>query len=357
MHQELEGDEIGTLYDVQGIDSRIELRHAQVGRLEGAFGLQYKRVDFDAIGDEAFVPASETKEFSLFVYEEFEVNDSWVIQGSARYEDQSISGATLAQGYDESAFSFSAGAIWRATDAFRMSANLALSERHPTSTELYADGPHIAAQRYERGSVTLGNGILDKEQSTNFDLTLHGDAGPFEWTLTGFINSVDDYILLRPTALELDELQVYDFVQTDVEFSGIEAEALIEIFDENDSHVHIRVFGDFVHAEEDATGDYLPRIPPARLGLGLHGGWNQFDASVDVTFADEQRNVAANELASGGYNLLDASLSYTFADPDVYVFLRGTNLLDEDIRRHTSALKDLIPLPGRSVHLGVRFEF
>jgi iron complex outermembrane receptor protein len=38
------------------------------------------------------------------------------------------------------------------------------------------------------------------------------------------------------------------------------------------------------------------------------------------------------------------------------LFLRGTNLLDEDARLATSPLKDIAPLPGRSVHFGVRAE-
>jgi iron complex outermembrane recepter protein len=42
---------------------------------------------------------------------------------------------------------------------------------------------------------------------------------------------------------------------------------------------------------------------------------------------------------------------------DVLVFLRGSNLLDEDARRHSSPLKEIAPLPGRSAHLGLRAEF
>ena len=49
--------------------------------------------------------------------------------------------------------------------------------------------------------------------------------------------------------------------------------------------------------------------------------------------------------------------TYTFDEPGLYVFLRGSNLLDEDIRQHTSPLKDLVPLPGRSLHFGLRYEF
>lgn len=356
-HTEFEGAEVGTVYDVQGTDGRIELRQAKWGGLQGAIGLQYTRADFDAIGDEAFVPASDTKRTSLFLFEELALGDSWTLQGSARYEDQSISGATLTEPYDDSAVGASIGAIWRPIDDIRVSANLASTERHPTATELYADGPHVATQRYERGSVTLGNGILDKEQSTNIDLSLHGDTGPVEWTLTGFINSVDDYILLRATAQEIDELPVYDFDQANVEFTGVEAEAVIEIWEQGDSHFHVRAFADLVNAEEDTTGANLPRIPPRRFGLGLHGGWDQFAAHIDATFAADQDDVAENELPTEGYTLLNASLSYTFTESGLYLFLRGTNLLDEEIRQHTSPLKDLVPLPGRSMHAGLRYEF
>jgi iron complex outermembrane receptor protein len=356
-HVELEGEEIGTIFDVQGVDSRLELRHAQWGRLEGAVGVQYKQVDFDAIGDEAFVPASDTERTSLFVFEELTLSDAWVLQGSARYEDQSISGATLAEAYDDGAFGASIGALWRATESVRLSANLALTERHPTAAELYSDGPHVAAQRYERGSVALGNGILEKETSTNVDITLHGDTGPVEWTLTGFVNSVEDYILLRPTALEIDEFQVYDYDQADVEFTGIEAEALFELYDQGDRHLHLRAFADFVRAEEDATGANLPRIPPRRIGLGLHGGTGAFDGSLEATFADDQTDVADNELPTEGYTLLNASLGYAFEAQGIYLFVQGTNLLDEDIRQHSSPLKDLVPLPGRSLHAGFRLDF
>ena len=330
------------------------------GNNKGLATLQLKsveQVDFDAIGDEAFVPASDTTRTSLFLFEEFRLNENWILQGSARFEDQEITGATLGEQYDDGAFGASVGAVWRPVDDIRISANVAMTERHPTTAELYSDGPHIAAQRYERGSVTLGNGILDLEESTNLDLTVHGDTGFIEWSVTGFINSVDNYILLFPTALELDELPVFDYGQADVEFTGIEAQALIELWDQADSHVHLSVFTDFVNAEEDVSGAYLPRIPPSRVGLGLHGGWNQWDASIDATFAADQDDVAANELPTEGYTLLNLSLSYTFADPDLYVFVRGSNLLDEEIRQHTSPLKDLIPLPGRSIHAGLRYEF
>lgn len=355
-HTELEGDEIGTQFDVHGFDGRLELQHAALGPFEGAVGVQYKLVEFDAVGDEAFVPPSDTEQASAFVYEELRISDSLVLQGSARIEEQSITGPTIATNYDDSAFGASVGAVWRLSDSFRISVSAARTERHPTATELYADGPHIAAQRYERGSVSLGNGLLSQEESTNFDVTLHGDGGRLEWEITGFINSIDNYIVLRRNGEELDELPVYDFEQTDAEFVGLEAQATVELMDDGNNHWHVKMFTDYVVAEEDG-GANLPRIPPQRFGVGLHGGWNQFDASIDAIFASEQDDIAENELPTDSYTSLDLSIGYVFADSDVYMFLRGTNLLDEDIRQHSSPLKDLVPLPGRSVHLGLRYDF
>jgi iron complex outermembrane recepter protein len=43
--------------------------------------------------------------------------------------------------------------------------------------------------------------------------------------------------------------------------------------------------------------------------------------------------------------------------PGVLVFLRASNLLDEELRRHSSPLKDYLPLPGRSLLLGIRAGF
>ena len=115
MHTELEGEETGTVFDVKGTDGRLEFRHAKWGGLEGAVGLQYKRNDFDAIGDEAFVPASDTRRSSLFVFEELQLGDRWILQGSARYENQEITGSTLTEEYDDGAFGASLGAVTEKT--------------------------------------------------------------------------------------------------------------------------------------------------------------------------------------------------------------------------------------------------
>ncbi len=355
-HIELEGAETGTTFDSQATDMHIEFTHAPFGAVEGVFGLHYKDIDFVAIGDEAFVPPSDTSQLSAFFFEELTTSDRLRLQISGRAEHQEISTSGL-ESYDDWAFGASLGAVLDVSDTLTASAYLGIAERHPNSTELYAEGPHLAVQRFEIGSVALGNGLLEKETSTSLDLTLRGDYEGLQFAVTGFTNSVDDYILLRPTAAEEDELQVFEFDQADVEFYGVEAELFFDLIDDGTNHLHARLVTDYVFAEESDSGGYLPQLTPLRYGASLHWTTNLFDASVEALYHDSQGKTAAEELPTDSYTLLSAEISTRLFDDSMLVFLRGTNLSDEEARRHTSPLKDVAPLPGRSIRAGIRWDF
>lgn len=352
-HVEFEGDEVGTTYENSASDLRIDLLQKATDRLSGTIGLQHKRVDLVAEGEEAFVPSTETDQLGLYAYQEWQLSDRLVAQGSGRVERQTISVATL-DNYSGYAVGASIGTIFSLTDDLRLSANLALTERHPNATELYANGPHLAVDRFERGSVALGNGELDKELSTNIDVTLRGTNGPVRWAITAFHNDISDYIVLSPTSLEIDELQVFDYRQSDATLYGMEGELTTDLIRADAHHMHVRLFADFVHGEED-NGSYLPRITPTRFGAGLHYTGDSLDAEITATRHGEQTRVAVNELPTGGFTMVDAQVSYRAND--LLLFLKASNLGDEDARRHTSPLKDIAPLPGRSIHVGVRYDF
>ena len=356
-HIELENAEIGTLYDNRGIDARIELEHREIGGMVGAFGLQYKRLDFEATGEEAFVPASDTEQIGLFAFEEYAIRPTLTLQGSARLEHQALSTPGRPRGYSEAAFGAALGAIWQWTDALTLSGNLALTERHPTSTELFANGKHVAVKRFERGAFTTGLGQFDKERSRNLDVTLRGDLNRVEFTVTAFLNDVSDYIVLNPTARMQEGLKVFDFGQTDARLYGFEAEALVDLFASFDSRLHLRLFADTTHGKDTRTDTALPRLTPMRYGLKLHYQRGGFDASVSARRHSKQNRVAPNELPTEAFTMVGAKISYRFDQSNVLLFLRGRNLLDEDARRHTSPLKDAVPLPGRAVIAGLRWDF
>ncbi|MEX2515869.1 MAG: TonB-dependent receptor, partial [Gammaproteobacteria bacterium] len=118
-----------------------------------------------------------------------------------------------------------------------------------------------------------------------------------------------------------------------------------------------RLFGDWVRGRLD--GGDLPRITPPRLGLGFDYHRGPFQGDIELTYVFEQNDTAALETDTDGYTMLDIGASYTLARAPVEtrLFLRGTNLLDEDARRHNSFIKDRAPLSGRSGIIGLRASF
>jgi iron complex outermembrane receptor protein len=107
------------------------------------------------------------------------------------------------------------------------------------------------------------------------------------------------------------------------------------------------------------NGENLPQMPPLRVGLGLHFENDAWHVGVEAFRSLPQNETIENELPTGSHTLLkvDASYRMPFGSKRALLFLRGTNLLDADARLATSPLKDSAPLPGRSVHFGVRAEW
>ena len=69
--------------------------------------------------------------------------------------------------------------------------------------------------------------------------------------------------------------------------------------------------------------------------------------------------MAENEEASLGYDLLTLGLSYqtVLANSEYQFNLKANNLLDEEIRQHTSFVKEQAPQPGRNVSLALNISF
>jgi iron complex outermembrane receptor protein len=80
---------------------------------------------------------------------------------------------------------------------------------------------------------------------------------------------------------------------------------------------------------------------------------------LEATWHDAQDRLAAGELPTEGFTLVAADLAWRAPlwGRGMLWFVRGSNLLDEDARRHASPLKDRAPLAGRSIAAGVRLGF
>jgi iron complex outermembrane receptor protein len=350
-HAELEGDEVGTEFDQTGLDARLHLGHRELDGWTGTFGLQYTDHDLEAIGAEAYVPASKTSAMSVFLVERRDIG-SLALDLGARIEQQEIDTEATAQDYDDTALTLAAGLLWPLTDSLKTAVHLTRSERHPQAAELYAEGPHLAVQRYEIGDPGLGT-----ETANTIDVSLRAECS-LHWHVSVFYSRFGDYIYADPTGAEEDGLPVFQYLQADANFYGVEAEVEFPLYETESRRFGARLDGDYVRGELDAGGN-LPQMPPLRLMGALEYDAGPLHAAVDLQWFDDQDKVAHDELPTDGGTSLGAELSYRWSrwEPGALVFLRGSNLPDEELRRHTSPLKEYVPLPGRSVTLGIRASF
>jgi len=352
-HAELEGDEVGTRFLNDSWEGRFELVQRRWRSLSGSVGLQVSRSDFSALGGEAFVPPSVTDSAALFVFEELAAGDELTWQLGLRYETQDVepAGGLPARSFD--GVSASAGLVWTFAPDLSLTASVSRSERLPTATELYADGPHAATRAFE-----IGDPDLATEESLGVDLALKAGGERASGSLNLFVNSFDGYVYEEPTGDLEDGLAVVRFVQRDAEFVGGELDAVVRVADFGAGHLDLTARADVVRAELD-DGTPLPRIPPLRYGLGLSFHRGPWRAALEGRRLAEQDRTAPNERPTDGHTLLNGSASYRIVHGDLVseIVLRGTNLTDEEARNHVSFLKDLVPLPGRDLSLILRLSF
>ena len=347
-HVELEGSEVGTKFDQTGIDARLHLGHRELAGWNGTFGLQYTALDLKAVGAEAYIPPAKTTGLGAFVIEQRKFGD-WTVDAGARIEQQEIDVESNAPDYDDTAFSVAAGLLWDWTDELALAVHVTRSERHPQAAELYADGPHLAVQRYEIGDENLGTEVAN---TIDFGLRREGDV---TWRASIFYSDFNDYIYPAPTDLEADGLPVYIYTQRDAEFYGAEGEVEFPLWTSGEQALKGKVGADYVRGKL-ANGDNLPQMPPLRIMGEVEYDAGPLHGSIGVSWYDDQDDLADNELPTDGYTMVDFEVSYRWDkwQPGVLFFLKGGNLLDEEARRHSSPLKDFVPLPGRNFTLGVR---
>lgn len=372
-------EEVGQTFTNDQSEGRIEADLAPVstawGTLNGSLGFQYNDREITGQsfeGDSLIFPAASTESIGFFLYEELEVSPRLTLLGAARYENAELSGTGLVltsentgvdvrNSPDFNPFSASAGLLYEMNSDIFFSLTGHHAERAPADGELYSRGIHEATETFE-----IGNPFLDTEEANTIELGFRRDTGPFRFETAGFYTRFDGFIFRELTGLgcgevlascgEEDELDQVVFGQRDATFYGVELAAEHDV-----ASIWQGVWGvsgqfDFVRAEF-TNGENVPRQPPPRLGGGVYYRDMHWVAQLGALHAFRQAFPGDNETDTAGYTLLNAELSYTHVNetgrffPEMTIGVRGSNLLDDDVRLSTSFKKDDVLQPGASVRL------
>ncbi len=366
-HKEIEGNgEVGTTFTNEGWENRLELTHSNWQGWHGVLGLQMELSEFAAIGEESFIPKSDSTSAGLFLVEDYHSGD-WLYELGLRFDRDEIDPDSLvANKASFNGISASASALWSIDEHWSFGVALSRSERAPTVEELFSNVESVdefvvhAATR----SIEIGNPDLDQEVAGNLDVSLSWNSDNAKGFVTVFYNDFSDYIYLANTGDEQEEIPILIYDQRDAQFTGVEFEAAFPIAESLGGEFSIDFFGDYVRGELQgsrrdgvSSSDDVPRMPPRRLGSRLNFTTGALSAYVSVTDADDQDNAGDNEFKTDGYTRWDAGLNYTFkpgGNHEYLTFIKLKNMTDEEIRNSVSYLRDIAPEGGRSIEIGVR---
>jgi iron complex outermembrane recepter protein len=357
-HAEIEGEgEVGTIFNNEGVEARLELvqRAADFagGSLKGAFGVQFTRRDFEAIGEESFVPPNITRQYGFFALQTLDLGRV-KLEAGARLEAASAKSAVLGIDRDFTPLSLSAGTSVALNEALRFTFSLSRSERAPAAEELFANGPHAAT-----GSFEIGDPGFKKERALGLEAGLRAQGERFEAGFAVYFNRFDNFISERATGDVLDDLPVFQFTQGDAEVYGAEFEAAYTAIKSDAFSLRLDLVADVVRGRDLSAKTPLPRIPAARARFGVEALTPLLDARVEVESVANQRRITTFELPTDSYTLLNATLRYRpFKDRQAITFaLDANNIFDVDARRHASFLKDSSPLAGRDIRVRAELAF
>jgi iron complex outermembrane receptor protein len=399
-------DELHThaTYFREGIESRIGLKH-EIGGMKGIFGFHGLFDELSIAGDESIfsgdtnssnavtsdkINNEEAQKLSLFLIEEFELSENTLINGGIRWEGLDREFATFkhddnttgSRELDDSTFNASFGVTRKLNEIWSLSSNLTYSERAPDSSELFAFGPHHATEAFE-----IGDSSLDKETAVGIEVILRRTMGKVTGQLSAFHTEIDNYIFLEhgeaPAGVDTDGLGVLEYHSAKVEFQGLEAELDWLAMENEGWSLLLSSYGDVLRGKNKSENAHLPRIAPARIGVGFEIQADKFRFGMNLDHVFKQNRISVHEeeddhgdgddhgdddehdehehgeTATAAYSLLNAYAAYdlNIGKSEGELFVRGYNLTDELARVHTSFLKSSAPLPGANVEIGLKFDF
>ena len=390
----------GTRFSNEVYEFKAELEHSLFSNFNaqhnGKLGIQLIEREFSAnsnrtFGGEDFIPATDQQALGVFFYEQLPFSTG-VFEIGARYEWQEITQRALTapllpnnlQFFHEpityQVYTLSSSFTTDINDQHSVVFNVSSAQRAPEIQELLSLGPHLATRSYDIGLLIRprADGPPEPEKFYGAELRWDWSGVLGDMNTALFYTQSEDFVFqARPednalfdiatqgfvsNCTDLDEcVAVFDYTQSDVTLSGYEWQWLLPSFDLFTADFQVELFADFARGRIDAGGD-LPRMPPRRQGIGFNWSNDAFSSELRYSYVSEQNNSGFSETDTAAYELLNARFSYTLPldyseEQSVLVFLQMNNLLDDEIRKSTSFLRNFTPEPGREISAGLRFQY
>lgn len=362
--------------DLGTLDGVLKLHHKFSKDISGTLGISFNSQKNETLAAEKLIPNYNADTYGIFLLEKYSVGKlSFSIGGrfdSKRlnivetvFESDSMGNPlrTLnAQQITFNAFSGSLGAAYSPMSSLNIFANIGRGWRPPSEFELFVDGVHEGTGRFERGIKTIDPAAEPKpEESLNLDAGIRLNYNALNIQVSVYRNMVDNFIYPSPTGDTIDGLPVFNIVQDKSTFYGYEYSVQFQPV----KWIVLSVGGDYVHTENNATGNSLPFTPPMKnifdvkfqkMAIGkLLNPYVKFG----IKMVSPQNNTDPLESQTAGYTLLSAGIGFDIelANAIASVDLSVDNIANTKYVDHLSRYKGYALNPGRSVNLQVTLPF
>ena len=357
-HRELEAPDIlGTLFDQEGASADFLGRHGRLGPFTaGAMGGRASRVDF-AYGGSLHTPDTRRLRAALYLLEEVSLG-SVKIESGLRYDwtladpaEDRVSDIGEIRDREFHSLSGSLGVLYRSASGLVLGASAVRAFRAPDITELYSEGPHLAAYVFE-----VGNPSLEGEVGRGFDVFLRFESDRLRAELTGFHNDIRNYIYGEDTGeLSRVRLPIYQFRGNDAVFSGFEGSVDIDA----GRGLALEGVASSVKGSLAGTGEPLPLVPPLKGHVAMKYEKPSWYVRAEAEMADRQDRVGEFEEPTRGYTVLNATagVRFTFGGRLNVLTVSLANAGNAEYRNHLSRVKEIMPEAGRSLNVSYRVVF
>jgi iron complex outermembrane recepter protein len=334
--------------------------HGRLGPFgQGAIGFSVLGSELRARGFEEFHPDGRSLALAAFAFEQIPLHDRVDLLVGVRLEHgwtRAFENAVFPGFSDRRTATTVSGAVGfgaRLLEGLEVGGQLARAHRAPLLEQLFADGPHIGAGRFEIGEPTLAN-----EVGHGVDLFARASGGRIRAEVALFGNWIEDFVFPRNTG-DVDAasgLPVVRWTASSAAFNG--GEVVVEVLAARD--LRVRATADMVRGvQRDEARTPLPFIPPVRGSLDLRYDPGDWWFGARARGAGRQDRVPPTQEATGGYTLLDLQAGLRLGGREGHTLvLRVDNALDEIYRDHLSRVDERrFPMPGRNVTVVYRVTF
>ena len=201
-HREIEAaDILGTLFEQQSASADVLGRHGRWGPFTaGAMGGRASWEDF-GYGGSLFTPDTRRLRAALYLLEEIDLG-SIQIESGLRYDwtladpsEDRVSDIGEIRDRTFHSLSGSLGVLYKSASGLVLGTSVARAFRTPDISELYSEGPHLAAYVFE-----VGNPSLEGEVGQGLDVFLRFESDRLRAEVTGFHNDIRNHIYGRTRA-------------------------------------------------------------------------------------------------------------------------------------------------------------